>query len=276
MRLPTFLMVSSCVLAGIAAGCFEPQQEDMNVSLARALALVSATPPRLVIEIDHAPGRAPGEMALTHLVSTLHNVTAKADIDLVVAPLPDEPRFRDERDWSEWEPLHEEFFDTGAPDQYRAGHGDLAALHVLYLNGYALDTEGGQLYGAQQGRVIVVYMDRVRDGATSHDPAAPALPNIEADRVERAVLLHEVGHALGLVDNGAPMVRDRVAPDGVHSTNDASVMRAGVEGPYAVLDRVFDGQNAPYLFDTDDLADLRALRDGTWRAAGDGSAVAKV
>jgi hypothetical protein len=87
------------------------------------------------------------------------------------------------------------------------------------------------------------------DGSGRHDATCA---------VERAILLHELGHTLGLVNRGVPMLVDREAEaHSGHSTNPNSVM-------YPSLQIAASGlvlQSIPHGFDRDDLADLAAHRE---------------
>jgi hypothetical protein len=73
----------------------------------------------------------------------------------------------------------------------------------------------------------------------------------------RHVLLHELGHALGLVGEGVPMLRDHMdhAHPG-HSASPDSVMYYRVP---MNTQQVVSGDLSDH-FDSDDLADLAAAR----------------
>ena len=80
--------------------------------------------------------------------------------------------------------------------------------------------------------------------------------------VEQATVVHEVGHAIGLVNNGVPMVidhEDRAHPH--HTTNENCVMYWAVESSNNILtfltDIITGGQLE--LFGTESLQDARAF-----------------
>jgi hypothetical protein len=100
-----------------------------------------------------------------------------------------------------------------------------------------------------RGDVIAVFADQV---------AAAATPIVSRAAIEDAVLLHELGHVLGLVDLARDTKRaDKDHPG--HSANPGSVMYWAVES--SLVGQVLNGP-PPHDFDRDDLADLAALRNG--------------
>lgn len=228
-------------------------------------ALLWAHPyPNLLVEIDYVEGREPSTLALDAFSSTLREVTDKQEI--VVSPptlLPmDDPRFSEPHEWTvdELREIHGAYFDSRAHAGYGADQS--ARLHVLYLNGfYGRNTTQGGLFvvhalGVQVGDCLFVFKDELDN---------PYGYQIERHRVwhgyyERATLVHELGHALGLVDNGIPMQRPHVAEDGVHSNNPESVMAVNNDDTF-VQEMAQDNEWIPYKFDADDLADLAAFRE---------------
>ena len=123
-----------------------------------------------------------------------------------------------------------------------------AVVRVLLLKG---TFEGSQdvLGVAVRGDVLAVFVDNVAGAAT---------PIVSRQAIEDAVLLHELGHVLGLVDLARDTGRaDKEHPG--HSSNSASVMFWAVES--SLIGQVLGGP-PPRDFDAADLADLRALRDG--------------
>lgn len=247
-----------CVLA--LAGCLSsmPHDEHDSDGDSTPAALIWAEPfPTLLIEVDYVEGREPSRLALDVLLATLTEVTDKREV-IIQTPtaLPrEDPRFSGPRDWSAAElfALRKEFFDAGHPAEL--GRDGVAFLHVMYLNGRFVDDEVSGV-GAQIGPAVYVFLDRARDLSVGHY----GTPNPTREYDERSILIHEVGHALGLVNHGIPMIVDRLHNDGRHSNRPESVMWPGLRGP-SFLEIVQDNTWTPYRFDEYDLQDLQTFRE---------------
>lgn len=249
-------LLALAVLAG-CAGTAAPADAGAGPSLPDAL--LGPGTSTILVEVSAVDGRWPDLGALDHLRATLADVTGKAVT--VTGPTPIAPRggpYLEE----DLRRIHAATTAFGP-----GGFQDLALgrtrLHVLYLDGRMEGDDGGH---RTLGRSLVdagvvaifrdAYAGAYREGADGgRTPAAHEL--------DRHVLLHEVGHTLGLVGNGIPMVRDHDA-DGHpgHSRYPESVMyhhppmtpRQLVTGPVSIA------------FDVDDLADLAAHRARLRRA----------
>ena len=123
-----------------------------------------------------------------------------------------------------------------------------ATMRMLFLHG-TFEGNGGVLGVAVRGDVLAIFIDRVRStGGLVGDSAG----------VERAVMLHEAGHVLGLVDLYLDTGRaDKDHPG--HSPNQASVMYWAVESD--AIASVF-GADPPDTFDAADRADLARIKSG--------------
>lgn len=242
------------VLALLAAGCtFPGTQEQPRPYYEEVL---SASPfTRLVVEVDHAPGYAPSDQALTHLVMTLRNVTSKAEVVLLVQENPDlagrAERWNATRDLV---PLEERTRDT-------RHEAPTAVMHVLYPAGlYERDGVAGVTVSGNRIGPVVVFLDAIR----SMQPVAKGLPPLPLTpqataTIERTTLLHEAGHAVGLVDNGLKPVRDHEDPNSEgHSRNPKSVMWATVDSVQGLRESLLRDGSIPDTFDEDDRADMRS------------------
>ncbi len=131
-----------------------------------------------------------------------------------------------------------------------------ATFHVLFVNGYFRDASGARRTNLLGGHldntsVIVVFKPVV---ASTLRTAAPYVGAV----VEQATLVHEFGHAVGLVDNGIAMVRphlDTAHPH--HCTSSLCVMNAWNEGADGATDFVarYMATGDAVLFDQDCLDD---------------------
>lgn len=137
---------------------------------------------------------------------------------------------------------------------------DVIAYYVVWLDGY-LEEDGAKrdsVLGVSIGDTGVIAMFK----PVIESAALPLLPNV-ARIVEQVVLVHEVGHAVGLVNNGIPLATPHHdAPNGAHCTNDRCVMYFSVESVEAARDFVQRRvtQSDLVLFDDACLGDVAAAR----------------
>ncbi len=129
-------------------------------------------------------------------------------------------------------------------------HGDAGIAHtyVIYLDGRWAENEDvlGVAFG---GDMVALFSERI-------EQASNIL--VSSTTVHRAVLVHELGHIIGLVDNGIPMVNNHEDPEHPgHSDNQNSVMYWAVETTN-IVNLVRNGGTIPTDFDADDRADLCA------------------
>jgi len=183
-----------------------------------------AASPYTRLELDHVAGRPPSTGALNVLQARLNE---RCD-----------------------EPGGIQALEAQARDSYATG--DLAVIHLLYLDGGTdQDSSGGSLLGLACTGTSFALLKQTCD-ATANLLVSP-------DEVEATVLVHEVGHLLGLVNLGAPLQsphEDAAHPG--HDSTSGCVMFWQVEtsNPRQLL---MNGGAAPTQFDAACVADLRAL-----------------
>lgn len=253
LRVPAALAV-----AVLLAGCtlpFGPGPDGGSVGSAAKDILDPRERANLVVEIDFPQGYGMNPEARTLLRNTLAEVSGRAADDIVIeeqAEIPAEPG----RKYSIQEivALEEKHRD-------RRTTGNTAALYILYVaGGYSEDDGDSRVLGvAYRGTSLAIMKGNIRDG-TRNGGILGTAP--EERYVERAVVVHELGHALGLVDLGTKMQRPHEDSEHQgHSSNPESVMYWTVDTSDILANVISGGANIPYRFDADDKADLRALRD---------------
>ena len=249
-------LLAVLVVASVATtGCFDGLLPDRSRVGSAAKSLVDGSEyPRLVVELDYPAGHAPNAEAKSVLRNTLAEVSGRevSRIEIIEeAEIPAQPSKK--YTLQEIVALEDEHRD-------RRTSGDTAVLYVLYVaGGYEGDSGDSRVLGvAYRGTSIAIMKGNIKDATTS----TLLSPRPAEQCVERAVLVHEFGHAAGLVDLGTPMVRDHEDPQHPgHSSNRESVMYYAVENTQDLLSFFTGGcGDIPYTFDADDKADLRALR----------------
>lgn len=166
----------------------------------------------LRVRIDHVDGAGPDPQALTLVEDALNDLlaggqmTKPSGIELVldgVLPAGDPDAVHSFEDLS------------AVVEGNRGPHeeGDFAVIHALYTDGhYEVDgQEGGVVLGFAYGANNLVMMhDNIERACDSvlNGPLGMGMGESLCEVSEATVLLHELGHLFGLVNNGLPMVTD--------------------------------------------------------------------
>lgn len=201
-----------------------------------APAILSSLSSEVVVEVRKQAGAGAQQSSIDHLTSVLRSVTGKT-VTVVQGPSIDGGA----KDWSGDE--LRSTADAGAAQ----GNGR-AVIHFLVVHGTYSDDDS-VLGVAVRGDTAAIFVDQVEAAST---------PLIGSSGIETAVVAHEVGHLLGLVDLYLHTGRQDPEHPG-HSTNSESVMYWAVESNL-VSDILLGGP--PTNFDSADLADLEAIRNG--------------
>ena len=228
----------------------------------RPLDLVRASPfPRLVVEVDVVRGEGLRTATADRLVEGLEALVDKPGGVVVTSDGEMTSRGADHA-WTfdELKALAAEHDDLEVP-------ADTIKIHLMVLDGRSDRDEGeSKILGlAWENRHVALFSDTVESLCVTGGggPAARLLDRL-CDESERAILLHELGHVLGLVDNGLEMVTDhKDAAHGAHSNNDRCLMYWAYEGPRVVdliRAQLSAGGDVSLGFDEACLADLEAAR----------------
>jgi hypothetical protein len=243
MRTP-FVMV---LALGLAA-CAEDSPEASNPA-----AYIRGTDfDRLVIELDGVTGRGPRAGVVDRLTAGLAalldkpgGITVVRDEDLAASG-PD-------RVWAFSE------LDTLARERFGGEVASGAAtFHTMWLDG---EYENPNVLGvAWANRFLVLFADRIDAGcARPIDRLEEAL----CQEAEVAIWTHEVGHVIGLVNNGIPIVEDHEdAERPGHTIDEDGVMYWAYEGAnvFSLIEsRLDDGDGLE--FGPASRADVAAFRD---------------
>ncbi|MFQ5908851.1 MAG: hypothetical protein ACE5JE_08535 [Thermoplasmata archaeon] len=245
MRSRTILLLAIGIVAAVILGAFAFTlvQQFLNRILLpgeQALELLQASPyPNLILEVDYTPGNRPTATALTLLEARLATHTAKESIETVFQVIAVNATEFSILDLVELERANRD----------RATGGDTFALYVLSISGELKNGGGSALGAAYSASSLAIFKDVIRTATIGPGPSL-------AD-VESSVLVHEIGHILGLVNlvyTSDLEYEDSEHP--FHSDNNTDVMYWAIESaPFA---------QPPSDFGFETRYDLQKLRDGEY------------
>lgn len=219
------------VLAITTAGCLQSLVDGNRVEPTDYIR--DSTYKKWVIEVDYVQGQRPNDSWLDELEQRLGELVRKDQITIQIGNvLPGQDT------WS-----HDQIQDLKRQHQDAKTGENTVVTWVVYLDGRP--RSGDAIGVAYNWDGIVVYSERIKEGC------GLALL-CSTNTIQRAVLIHEFGHILGLVDRETPMVNPHT--DGSkHSNNSNSVMKAAVE-----TTGIFALDNIPTRFDSNDKLDICA------------------
>lgn len=197
----------------------------------------------LLIEVDYVAGHAPDADALDGLVAALEEVLDKpGGISWTLSDeIPDQAS-------PVWSIQATEDLEVEYRESYHDVDAGEAVISIVYLDGNSEQDpdDGGYILAyAYHGSSIIMFQERLEQSSGG----------LLGGSVEETVLIHEVGHLLGLVDNGIDMVTDHKDPDhGDHDENEDCIMYWAVNSPN-VADLLLSGQPT---FDEACRADMEA------------------
>ncbi|MHB8585522.1 MAG: hypothetical protein ACYDDF_06750 [Thermoplasmatota archaeon] len=257
-----FVWVITAMAFVAMSGCFSAIynfQEQRTAPGQLALDYIRGNRP-ILVEIHYVDGNDPPPAALANFQSEMQGILGKNLTITQTGEVPGQGASH-KYTWSEINNLE------GSVRQHWTD-GNQAVLFVLVLDGGSeSDSSDGSslvLGAAYHGASVVIFQGNVNAISSSSASVLSLSQKPSTSDVEQAVLIHEFGHIIGLVDNGIPMVtdhEDHSSPQGQHhSSNKNDVMYWAVESN-AALNVLFLQQNSiPWHFDANDKADVAAAR----------------
>lgn len=252
-----FVLPAGC---GAGAGGGDPLIDTITPSPRAIQYIRSDSFARLVIEVDSVAGFEPLASSASSLESRLEAILDKPLGVEVVNHATIASRGSDHQwTFAELRALAASTFDL-------AVDSDTVKMHVLCVDGSYATPGGGVVLGIAWDQMhITLFQQTIQETC-----AATFVPPIFEDQLcadaELAIWVHEVGHVLGLVDNGIPMQADHEDHDHEgHDRSSSCVMYWAYEGD-ALVSRVADdlistGSSA-LDFDAECLDDIAAIRGG--------------
>lgn len=215
---------------------------------------------RMVLEVDSVPGTEPPEAVQRRIVETMMMILDKPDGVEVILDGAVTSRGADHA-WTDEELV------TLARDTLDLDAGpDAVVMHAVFVDGrYARDEGGRVTLGlAYDHTNLIIFRERI-ENACSRASIGPLLRDRLCEDALVTVLVHEIGHVIGLVDRGLPMVTDHKDEEhGAHDSDSSCVMYWVAETGNVIdviAERLIAGGDGELLFGEQCLADIAAVRD---------------
>jgi hypothetical protein len=196
----------------------------------------------LTVEIQYMPGFAPDKKAVANLRSFLYEHLQKpGGISIVQKEITSSP---------DTVLTLEEAVDIERANRTKFASKDALTLYILYTNGYY--TDNSILGWAYRNTSAVIFGKKIREQSDRRGKP-------DRTKLESTVLLHEMGHLLGLVNVGTPLQSaHKDNGHGKHCKNKHCLMYYKVDTRY--IPSLLLKRDIPKL-DAACLEDLQALKN---------------
>lgn len=151
---------------------------------------------------------------------------------------------------------------VAAAHRDHAASADTATFYVVFINGYYIDETGAEnqdVLGVSIGTTGVIGMFKPAIAGTQKGQKT-----VVSQFVEQSTLVHEIGHAVGFVNNGVPAASAHQDTEhGNHCTNPKCVMYWQNEGAASAIAFVkqYVTSGSAVIYDQGCLGDARVLED---------------
>lgn len=131
-------------------------------------------------------------------------------------------------------------------------------FQIFFLNGYSDNDPGIIGFHISNTKIMAIFKDVIKSSGSG-------VGNLDVvpKYVEQATLIHEMGHALGLVNNGLPMQeKHQDSENGAHCSNPDCVMYYSNEGTSSMINfaRKASQKLSTVMFDSQCLEDSRKFK----------------
>jgi hypothetical protein len=134
--------------------------------------------------------------------------------------------------------------------------GETTNFSIYFLNGVFKEKPSNIGFHISGTKIMAIFKDVIKSTSTKSDPMVPKY-------VEQATLVHEMGHALGLVNNGVPMFTPHQdTAHGAHCNKPDCVMYYSNEGTASMIRFVLSAKDklSLVMFDQECLNDAQNFK----------------
>jgi predicted Zn-dependent protease len=181
--------------------------DERNTGAAARELLVGDSYRSLQVQVSYMPGFAPDAAALSSLKAFLEARLNKPE-GVVISTQQIAAASSVTLGVSEISALE-------SANRSQHSNGSTAAIHILYTNGNY--TENNVLGIAYGGTSVAIFGKKIHDNSGGIGQAGRT-------KLEATVLEHEIGHLLGLVDIGTPMLTAHKDPNGTAHCNNSNCL----------------------------------------------------
>lgn len=254
------MMKSAPVIAIVflLVGCIEPRtphEPPLKGDAARMHAIyLDEAYTSILIDVRYVGDREPQEVGLEAMAQGIREM-APHRVAKVPSPRPlptdDDP----DRVWR-----HDDLDALFQSTTLRREPGAYV-IPVFLLNGhYIANGESPTAIFHRMHAAIYYWPDDVRTYPVTVNDVGPEHPGYAS--LERTLLMHELGHALGLIDSGLPMTKTRLPPPDVdpcrcHSTEEESPLHYKLHSREGIQEMIEPGEHLPARFSALDRADAQ-------------------
>jgi hypothetical protein len=222
------------LLLMIVAGCGKIPQFRLKSSLEPQNVSAIYGSARLNLKIFYEPGAEPytDQVANFKTFDLLHK-----NMDALFEGKTNRPMVSVPRELSEMTKIVAQSKTTWSLEEVMAlseanpvtGVVDSTNFSIYFLNGRSKENSSAIGFHISKTNVIAIFKDVIKSTSNAVQPLVPKY-------VEQATLVHEMGHALGLVDNGVPMYTPhKDTTHGAHCSNPDCVMYYSNEGTASMM-----------------------------------------
>jgi hypothetical protein len=227
-------------------GCFESEEPPVLGNYAKGY-LQGSKYTRLIIEVDYVEGNAPSSKAMETLKARINSYCDKQDVLILEKRITTSKSSYSDEDIRNLEDEHRNYQKSGS---------DIVA-YVLYLNGQYSENEDvlGIAYGASSVAIFKEKIDNLNIPFW-------ATTLVDHGDYEKAVLVHEFGHLLAMVNIGYESDRNHEGNYKHHCKYEECVMYHAIETVSILTLLSQENPEPPSDFCIDCQYDLGKLKSG--------------
>ncbi len=262
-------VIAACSVASGGGTVSPPEPADAGAegrTQPPASVLFSTATKRVLLEVDYAPGAEPYTGAIGSLGDIWEifrdNAAALFDGSKEIAFPSSLDQMERLDDVVATRFAKADILAIAAGHRTTPSRGDTVTFYAVFVDGVYVDEDGfeePQIVGVSIGTTgVIAIFEPVIAGTASRGPLMPPL-------VEQSALVHEFGHAVGLVGIAVPEATEHADPEHVgHCTNPSCVMFWANEGATQATELAgrLLGNGSRVLFGDECLADVRAFAQG--------------